>query len=431
MKLFGGKSSKHSQKTEPVTDVTADISKIISENINSEREYAAPAATKKPRRALKTACIVLACVLILAVGCVVGYSIWEEAPDVDAGGPLVQNTQKPSGESPAPEINNTINPVITLPPATESPEETAEPEPTPEPGPTGRNEDCYTFVIAANDQIGASTDTILVGRIDVAQGTLNVVSIPRDTLVNVEWGVKKVNTILANRNSDPEEFAKGLGDILGFTPDCYAIVSMGVVEALVNTMGGVLYTVPRDMHYDDPSQDLSIHINAGYQWLSGEDAVKVLRFRVGNDGTGYATGDLGRIATQQDFLMSIARQMLTLGNIPNLDRLIEIFEEYVKTDLTAANIAFFVREFLMLDEEDIHFHTLPGEGVYIRGGAYYQVELAQWTSMINEYLNPYYDEITAENLNVLQFMDTKEGAYSTNGEHIPYDSFFDFINYNG
>jgi len=434
MKLFGGKSSKHSTAKPTVTEATADLPKIISEKINAEIEQTQvikPAEVKKPRKALRVVCIVLACVLVLAIGGIIGYSIWEQAPDVDKSGPLVQNTQKPAEETSSQEDEEITNPVITLPPATEAPEETAEPEPTPEPGPTGRNEDCYTFVIAANDQIGASTDTILVGRIDVAEGTLNVVSIPRDTLVNVEWGVKKVNTILANRNSDPEEFVKGLGDILGFTPDCYAIVSMGVVEALVNTMGGVLYTVPRDMHYDDPSQDLSIHINAGYQWLSGEDAVKVLRFRVGNDGSGYATGDLGRIATQQDFLMSIAKQMLTLGNIPNLEKLIEIFEEYVKTDLTANNIAFFVREFLMLKEENIHFHTLPGAGVYIRGGAYYQAELTEWTSMINQYLNPYYDEITAENLNVLQFVDSKEGAYSTNGERVPYDSFFDFLNYNG
>ncbi len=437
MKLFGGSSSKHSSAGKQPSQETSPLPVVeIQETmfIPAAADRPAPEKEKKSRRkapkALRIAAIALAALLVLGLGGVIAYSLWEQAPDVGSEGLLLQNTPKPDSESESPETGDP-SPVITLPPATQEPQTEESPEPTPEPGPTGRNEDCYTFVIAANDQIGASTDTILVGRIDVAAGTLNVVSIPRDTLVNVEWGVKKVNTILANRNSDPEEFAKGLGDILGFTPDCYAVVSMGVVEALVNTMGGVLYTVPRDMHYDDPSQDLSIHIDAGYQWLSGEDAVKVLRFRMGNDGTGYATGDLGRIATQQDFLMSIAKQMLTLGNIPNLEKLIEIFEEYVKTDLTANNIAFFVREFLMLDEEDIHFYTLPGKGVYIRGGAYYQVELAEWTGMLNEYLNPYYDEITAENLNVLQFVDSKEGAYSTNGERVPFDSFYDFADYSG
>lgn len=431
MKLFGGKSSRHSTVKKTPGQETAPLPVIAAEPETEAVPAAAPSTGlwKRLPKFVRILIIVLGVVAALAIAAVTAYSLWEKAPDVDTDGPIKQSSSV-LGESEQAD-NMASSPEITLPPVTESPEETAEPEETPEPGPTGRNTDCYTFLLAANDQIGANTDTILVGRLDVKEGTLNVISIPRDTLVNVEWGVKKVNTILANRNSDPEEFVRGLSDLLGFSVDCYAIVSMGAVEALVNTMGGVLYTVPRDMHYDDPSQDLSIHIDAGYQWLSGEDAVKVLRFRVGNDGTGYATGDLGRIATQQDFLMSIAKQLLTLGNIPNLDKLIDIFEEYVKTDLSANNIAFFVHEFLKLDAEDIHFYTLPGKGVYIRGGSYYEVSLAEWTEMINEYLSPYYDEITAENLDVLQFIDTKEGALSTNGERIPYESFFDFLNYDG
>lgn len=423
MKLFGGKSSRHSsekiaadrQDTSPLPQSAGDAGKTEKTG-----------GKKIPARILKILISIVMILVLIAAAVLIVYAIWEKAPDLDDSGPNTYATPAPSEQG-----NTSSTPEITLPPATPDPEADESPEPTEEARPTGRNENCYTFVIAANDQIGANTDTILVGRMDVEEGTLNVVSIPRDTLVNVEWGVKKVNTILANRDSDPEQFVKGLGDILGFTPDCYAIVSMGVVEALVNTMGGVLYTVPRDMHYDDPSQDLSIHINAGYQWLSGEDAVKVLRFRVGNDGTGYPTGDMGRIATQQDFLMSMAKQMITLGNIPNLSRMLEIVEEYVKTNLEANNIAYLLREFLMLDEENIHFYTLPGEGVYIRGGSYYQVKLDEWTEMINENINPYYDQITAENLNVLQFIDTKEGALSTSGERVPYNSFFDFSNYKG
>lgn len=423
MKLFGGKTSRHSNgKIAEDRRDTAQLHQTVGDPGKTEKT----AGKRIPVKILRVLITVVIILVLIAAAVLIVYAIWEKAPDIDASGPNTYATPLPSEQG-----NTSSTPEITLPPATPEPGDDETPAPTEEPVPTGRNENCYTFVIAANDQIGANTDTILVGRLDVEAGTLNVVSIPRDTLVNVEWGVKKVNTILANRDSDPEQFVKGLGDILGFTPDCYAIVSMGVVEALVNTMGGVLYTVPRDMHYDDPSQDLSIHINAGYQWLNGEDAVKVLRFRVGNDGTGYPTGDMGRIATQQDFLMSMAKQMLSLGNIPNLSRMLEIVEEYVKTNLEANNIAYLLREFLLLDEENIQFHTLPGEGVYIRGGSYYQVKLDEWTEMINEYINPYYDQITAENLNVLQFIDTKEGALSTSGERVPYNSFFDFSNYKG
>ena len=54
-----------------------------------------------------------------------------------------------------------------------------------------------------------------------------------------------------------------------------------------------------------------------------------MRFR-----SGYVTADIGRIGTQQDFLMSIASQFLTLGSIPHLLEFISIFEEYVLTNMT-------------------------------------------------------------------------------------------------
>jgi len=316
-------------------------------------------------------------------------------------------------------------------PVLETPEPTSSPEPTPTPAPTGRIDNCYTFMIAAYDQLGANTDTILVGRLDVDGGKLDVVNIPRDTLVNVSWGVKKLNTVLANEGNDPEKLVEHLKGILGFEVDCYAIVDVKAVEKLVDCIGGVFYTVPRNMDYDDPSQNLSIHIPAGYQWLNGENAVKVLRYRVGNNDSGYANGDLGRIATQQDFLMSIAEQMLKLGNIPNLDKAIEIFREHVDTDMSVNNIAFFLREFLLLDKSNISFSTLPGEGIGIRGGSYYEILTDEWLAMVNEKLNPYYDTVTRENVDILDYMGSSYGAVSTSGEEIGNAYFYDFSTYTG
>ena len=124
----------------------------------------------------------------------------------------------------------------------------------------------------------------------------------------------------------------------------------------MDAIGGVDYNVPVNMNYYDPTQDLYINIAAGEQHLTGEEALKVVRFR-----SGYASADIGRIGTQQDFLKSVASQMLTLGNIPNLPTFIDIFEEYVETNMTTANLAYFARQFLMCKSEDINFHTLPGK----------------------------------------------------------------------
>ena len=426
MKLFGGgKKAQHSavkadaatgqERIAPIPVVTDKVETVV---IRPE---------KKKRGGFKKLALALGIVFIAAVGAAVGYSLWEKAPEIELGGPV--NMSKEDKEA----IKGAEAPVIQLPvTGGEQPEEdSTASSAVGEEQRSARNTDCYTFVLAAYDQIGASTDTILVGRMDIKEGTLNVVSVPRDTLVNVSWGVKKINTVMVYEDSDPERFINELSGILGFKVDCYAFVDIRAVEKLVDAIGGVYYEVPRNMEYDDPTQDLHIHIPAGYQWLGGEEAVQVLRYRVGNDNTGYPNGDLGRINTQHDFLLSIASQMLTVGNIPNLSKALDIFEEYVNTNLSTNNIAFFVREFLKLDAESISFSTVPGEGIGIRSGSYYEIDVVSWTEMINEKLNPFNVEIGIHNLDVLAYDSSNGSTISTTGEIIPYESFYDFTTYTG
>lgn len=375
---------------------------------SSDKRMPANGGAKRGHRALT----VITCILVLLAAAVAAYAIWEKPPETAGGG-----LRYPAGSTDAAYLPETSDL-----PAPETDADVSVPV---------RRDDCYTFLLTAMDQVGANTDTIIVGRLDASAGKLDLVNIPRDTLVNVSWGVKKVNTVLVAEGGDPQKFIERLSDILGFEVDCYAVVDIKAVEKLVDCIGGVYYDVPRDMDYDDPSQDFYVHIQKGYQWLSGEDAVKVLRFRMGNNGSGYANGDLGRIATQQDFLMSIASQMLTVGNIPNLASAIEIFEEYVKTDLTSGNLAYFARQFLLMDKSNISFSTLPGTGASIRGGSYYVTDIDGWLTLINEKLNPYDKDIEADNLDILQ-IDANGSVYSTGGEIAggP-NSFFDFYSYKG
>ena len=281
--------------------------------------------------------------------------------------------------------------------------------------------------VAAYDQLGVSTDVVLVGRLDSENLTLDVVSIPQDTLVNVSWGVKKLNSVMVGERGDPERFVEHLTDLLGFQVDNYVILDIDVVEKLVDCIGGIYFYVPRDMDYDAEDQDLHIHIAKGSQLLLGEDAVKVLRYRMGNDGSGYPNGDLGRIATQQSLLKALASQLLKLKNIPNLEKIQQIIESDVQTDLTANNIAFYVREFLQMKEDAVRFQTAPGKGVSIRGGSYFELDVDGWLAMINESLNPYDTDVTAENLDVLRALG-RDGAISTTGELVPLGTFY---NYNG
>ena len=274
-----------------------------------------------------------------------------------------------------------------------------------------RTGEVYTFLLVGNDDGRGNTDTILIGRLDTGAHQINVVSIPRDTLVNVPWDVRKINAIYAGTANSGgvaiEGLKKQLRNLTGFTVDCYAIVDLDVFMEVVDLIGGVDFDLPRDMHYDDPNQDLHIHLNAGFQHLDGRQAMGVMRYR-----SGYANGDLGRVEMQQKFLKAIISQFITLGNIPNLPAVVNLVADKTDTDLTAGNIAFFVQEALRCSSEDICFYTMPNDPATVAGLSYTFVDLQPWLEMINDKLNPYAEPITADNLDVVYL---SGGIHSTTG----------------
>lgn len=125
-----------------------------------------------------------------------------------------------------------------------------------------------------------------------------------------------------------------IGDQLGIPVDYTVQVDLKGFVALVDAIGGVDFDVPIDMNYEDPYQDLYIHIPAGMQHLSGEEALKVVRFR-----EGYASQDIARMETQQAFLKAVAQQTLQVSNLTKVDQFVKIFQQYVETDLTLGNLA--------------------------------------------------------------------------------------------
>ena len=364
----------------------------------------------QPRRKRKAG-LIIGIVALALIAAVIGYAIWErppeivqppeptapaatQAPDAQPGG--VQPTEQPGGVQP------------TEPPVEENDADALV---------TDRDSGKYTLLLVGRDYASNSTDTIMVARIDTKAHSVDCVSIPRDTLINISWGStpKKINAVypgFVNSGKDPIEGIKThVRNLLGFDVDCYSIVNIEAMEDAVDAIGGVWFDVPQDMKYDDPTQDLHIDIKAGYQLLDGENAVKLCRFR-----EGYAGGDIDRIGMQQAFLKELAKQMLTLGNIPNLGTLVNILSENVDTDLTAANIAWFARQFLACSMENIHFHTMPyATACYINGISYVSVDQDAWLELVNASLNPYVEPVTAANVNLLMSNYSGSNVWSTVG----------------
>ena len=271
----------------------------------------------------------------------------------------------------------------------------------------GRKKGCYTFLIAGKDRAAGLTDTVLVGMLDTENKSLKFVSIPRDTAVNVSYKPKKMNQYYAaaenNGKDGVEALIGGAEQILGYRVDSYALFDVEVFVELIDAMGGIDFDVPVDMDYDDPGQDLSIHVQKGYQHLNGYQTMGVFRFR-----NTYANGDIGRIDVQHQLLKAMTSQFLKLHNIPNLNKLIDIYEKDVTTNLSAGNVMFYVKEFLKLDESAISFETIPANYSGTKNGmSYVFIHVDEWLDYLNTWLNPYTKEITSADVDIL---------YESNGQ---------------
>ena len=256
---------------------------------------------------------------------------------------------------------------------------------------------CYTVLLSGLDRSGGGSDTNLLMRFDVPNRRIDLVSLPRDTLLHHEWYSNKLNYAYASGGI--EVLRSEVENLLGIPVDYYITVDLAGFVALIDRLGGVDFDIPVDMDYDDPAQDLHIHFSRGFRHLNGQQAMEVVRWRKNNDGGGYPDADIGRIATQQAFLRAAAAQAARIGNVPALAQTIFTC---VKTDLTAGNLVWLGGEALRVDAEDIRFHTLPGDGAgSYRRESVYVLDPEQTLTLVNEALNPYDLPIAMEETDIL------------------------------
>ena len=270
-------------------------------------------------------------------------------------------------------------------------------EPTPV---KGRKDDFFTILVSGTDDGNGCADTNILVGFDAKNQAITCVSIPRDTGVYIDGKSQKVNA--AYGKGGMALLADTVSDALGIPVDFTVEVSLEAFVKLVDEIGGVDFYVPLNMNYDDPYEDLHIHFSKGTQYLNGRDALKVVRFRHNNDGSGYGTEDIGRIGTQQAFLKAVAKQMLQIGNVKNIPALVDIFYTYVKTDLTTGNLVWLGNEALNIGTENIHFATLPGDGSgYYNKQSVYVLDAQATCDLVNEALNPYNEALTLEDMDIL------------------------------
>ncbi len=257
------------------------------------------------------------------------------------------------------------------------------------------------MLLVGVDDGGFRSDTIMLVSVDSYSDRINLLSIPRDTMVKAKgYTVQKINALIGlgkqaviNKKLDePEELLIDMvKELTGLPVHYFATIDFDGFIEVIDAVDGVDFNVPYNMNYDDPVQGLHIHLKAGQQRLDGQAAHDFMRFRQNNSGGApgeYVLGDEGREYWQQEFIKELIRQKCRPQYIKNLDDIFDVISRSVRTNYTMKDLLGHIDLMQSVDLSEIGSHQLPGHTEYIDGVWWYKCNKEETRKLINEVFLP-------------------------------------------
>ncbi|KAB1634954.1 LytR family transcriptional regulator, partial [Adlercreutzia muris] len=194
-----------------------------------------------------------------------------------------------------------------------------------------------------SDEAGARSDTNIVVYVDPTRNQASIVSIPRDTMIDIDnVGISKFNA--AYNYGGVSSTIREASQLLGVDISHYAEVNFENMVQLVDAVGGVDVEVTERI--DDTDADNTtdnpygqrIIIEEGLQHLNGEQALVFARSRA------FVDGDFTRTANQRKLIMALVNKVLDMP-VTDLPGVIQGAAKCVTTDLSVTDIISLAEQF--------------------------------------------------------------------------------------
>lgn len=246
------------------------------------------------------------------------------------------------------------------------------------------------YVLAMGESTGMS-DTIIVCSYNPKTQEASMLSIPRDTFVGESRRTArtsdKINS-LYNNGRNPEKTIEAVNELTGLNIENYILIDTEGLVELVDTIGGVEFNVPINMKYDDYGQELHINLKAGLQRLNGNQVEQLVRFRHNANGSTYSyeygMEDFGRMRTQREVIMAIAKQTIQLKNVKEIGNIVDIAEKYVQTNMNFNLLKDYIPYAVNMNTDNIRAEQLPGESDYINGISFFLADEEETKKVVEE-----------------------------------------------
>lgn len=218
------------------------------------------------------------------------------------------------------------------------------------------SEPLYILILGADARPGQTrsrSDTIILARVDLDNKKIMMLSIPRDSRVEIPGrGLDKINH--AHAYGGPALTIKTVKEYTGLPVHHYVELDFQGFTKLVDVIGGVTLTL------DEPVAG----IPAGTQTLDSEQALAFVRSRA------FPDGDFRRVKHQQRFIAALLEQALAESSITRLPSILEAMADNVKTDMSVPQVLELARTFKGISQDDIEGYTVPGNTAMIDGVSY-------------------------------------------------------------
>ncbi len=203
------------------------------------------------------------------------------------------------------------------------------------------------------DKDETRTDTLLLVSYNSENGKCFIMSIPRDTYVNINGRTTLINE--AYYKGGAELTINKVKELTKLPINYYVVFTFKDFRNVIDALGGVEFNVrPEGYYYEDPYQDLLIDIPGGFQVLDGKKAEGLVRFR-----DDYARADLDRVKVQQQFVTALIEQKFNAKYIAKIPKIYGVLKDSLKSNLALDDILIYSDEILEAGVSSIETHTLP------------------------------------------------------------------------
>lgn len=177
---------------------------------------------------------------------------------------------------------------------------------------------------------GGNTDTLELVTVNPKKNTITMTSVPRDTLVKLKTskGTDYVKINAAYSIGGPKKTQKAVSELLHVPIDYYAIVNMGVLEKVVNAVGGVDVDNPFAFTYEGH------HFKKGKQHLNGTNALKYSRMRYQDPNNDY-----GRQKRQQQIIKAVIKELKSSSSVTAINTIFDAAKKGVRTNVPINAVA--------------------------------------------------------------------------------------------